>query len=139
MNYFFRWLLLVPALIGASTVCFALLTLLWNLVASLNIVPQTDIVSLGLANFGINVLSAAAGVAAGAALIPAYKGKAALVSASISVVVALVLLVWAANGGSPLSMSLGWHIWSTLGWIFGAIGSALGIRSNSSRAGAHTR
>ena len=131
MNQTLRWLLLVPVLFAASAVSFALLTLIWNVVANVNIVSQNDVISLGLANFGINAFSAAAGVAAGSAVVPSNKSKAASAAATMSVVVALALLVWAFARSSPLIMSLGWHVWCTVGWLVGAVWAAMIVRGNN--------
>ena len=129
MNQVIRWIVFVPAVFLASALTFALMTLLWNVVANFNLVPQSDIISLGLANFGINAASAAAGVAAGAAVLPSVKGPAAIAAATVSVALALGLLAWAFAGDSPLGMSVGWHAWSTVGWVLGAAASAVGIRN----------
>lgn len=136
MNQVARWIVLVPAVFIASSLTFGLLTLLWNVVANLNIVPQSDVISLGLANFGINAVSAAAGVAAGAALLPLVKGRSATVAAGVSVAVAIGLLAWAFAGGSPLGMSIGWHAWSTVGWVVGAAAAAVGIQNQANGASA---
>ena len=131
INHTVRWLLLVPVMFAASAGSFAFLTLIWNLVSNFNIVAQTDFISLGLANFGINALSAALGVAAGSALLPSSRAIGALVAAAISVFIALALLAWALIGNSPLSMALGWHVLSTVGWLIGATVAAISIRSNA--------
>ena len=134
MNQVVRWIVLVPLVFLASALTFVLMTLVWHLVANFNIVPQSDIISVGLATFGINAASAAAGVASGAALLPSVKGHAAIAAATVSGATALGLLVWVFADNSPLGISVGWHAWGTVGWVLGAAASAVGIRNEAKSA-----
>ena len=89
------------------------ITLVWNLVATINIVPQNDFISVGLANFGINAVAAGLGVVAGSHLAPSMRTRTAWVLATLTVLFALVTLAYGAQFRASTSMSLGWHIWST--------------------------
>jgi multidrug transporter EmrE-like cation transporter len=44
---------------------------------------------------------------------------------SLFVVIAVAMIIYGVTARDSLRMSLGWHIWSTIGWIVGSIGGVL--------------
>ena len=125
MNNISKWLLVLPAAIAATVASWIALTIVWNLVATVNIVPQNDFISVGLANFGINALASGLGVVAGVHLAPTMQRQTAIVLAVLTVLFALTTLVFGAKFRTSASMSLGWHIWSTLAWAVGGVAAAI--------------
>lgn len=125
VNSMTKWLLVLPAFIAVTIVGWIGLTLVWNLVATINIVPQNDFISLGLANFGINAIASGAGVMAGVRLAPTMQQQTAITLATLTILFALAMLTFGAGFRASTSMSLGWHIWSTLAWVVGGVAAAV--------------
>lgn len=125
-----RWILVLPVAIATSVLCYIIFTLVWNITSSINIVPQSDLLSLGLANFGINAFSAGLGLYAGANLGPVNrKYRAAIGVASVYIIAATGLLILGFSSREKLHMSLGWHIWGTIAWVVG-VGAGLVAAKN---------
>ena len=125
MNNATKWFLVLPASIGATVAGWVAITLVWNLVVAINIVPQNDLIRLGLANFGINAISAWLGVVAGSQLAPSMRPQTALVLAAVSVLFALAVLAYGGLFRTSVSMSVGWHIWGTIAWVSGAVAAVV--------------
>lgn len=119
-----RWILVLPAAVGAAILAYIALTLLWNAVRIINIVPQDGLVDLALASAGINGFASAAGVAAGARVAPHGSHRAAVVLGAVFVLAAVVTLDLGYTFRAHLAMSFGWHVFSSLAWSAGAVVSA---------------
>ena len=134
MNNTVKWVLVIPASMAATIMGWICLTLVWNITATINIVPQNDLISLGLASFGINAGAAALGIVAGTYLAPAMRARTALVLATVTVFFALSMLVLffvaTLRYDVQLSMSPGWMIWSTFAWVAGAVAVAVQVRKS---------
>ena len=112
---------MVPVALVATVTAWVGLTLVWNLTSAINIVPQGDVVSVGLANFGINAFAAGIGVFAGANLAPVARKQTAVVLAVATILFAVAMLAFGAQFRATASMSFGWHIWSTFAWVVGGL------------------
>ena len=126
-----RWILVAPATLGATVGVYIILTVVWNLVRAINIVPQDGIIDLGLGNLGINGFAAAVGVFAGARTAPYYRRLTAIVVAALLILLALVTIAVGSAFRANLSMSFGWHVFSSMAWIAGAITAALAMTKES--------
>lgn len=115
-----RWILVAPATLVATVGAYIILTLVWNLVRAINIVPQDGFIDLGLANLSINGLAAVAGVFVGARTAPCYRQITAIVMAALLVLLAVVTIALGSAFRANLSMSFGWHVFSSIAWIAGA-------------------
>lgn len=125
MNPTARWLLVLPVALAATAVSWILLTLAWNITSTVNIVPQLDTISVGLANFGINAISAGLGVLAGTRMAPHHWSRTSIVLGAVYLKIAFVAIAYGVSARERISMSLGWHIWSTIAWVIGTIGGVL--------------
>ena len=122
-----KWLLVLPAAIGASVLAFAGLTLLWFLQKWINIVPQEDIVSYALATFFINAAAAGAGVAAGANTAPSHHGKVAVAIAVLMVLAAPAVLFGVTGFRERSITPFWWHVFGGAAWIIGAVIAAVAL------------
>ena len=127
MSKTIKWILVAPVATWVA------LTLVWNLVASINIVPQNDLISLGLANFGINAIAPFAGIVVGSRMAPSSQQRTAAASSVALVAFAIALLAIGAQFRGALSMSFGWHIWSTFAWVVGAVAAAMQARGQGKK------
>ena len=128
-----RWLLVLPAAIATTVACFLLFTLGWNLTSTISIVPQSDLISLGLANFSINAFSAGLGVLAAASVAPSSRRRAAIGVAGLYLLLAAGLLIWGVSARDTLRMSLGWHIWGTVAWAVGTVAGVIAAKVENPR------
>lgn len=128
-----RWILVAPAAVGAATLAFVALTLVWNLVRAVNIVPQDGLIDLALASAGINGVAAAAGVIAGARVAPRAPQWTAIVVAGVFVLIAILLLLLTNVIRPHLHISFGWHVFSSLAWIAGAVYAAYSFSNTKYR------
>lgn len=125
MNKSIKWLLVVPAAVLAIVATWVALTLAWNLVSLINIVPQNDLISLGLAGFGINAIAPYAGIVVSSRLAPTSQQLTAVVLAVILIGFAIATLAFGLQFRILTSMSFGWHLWSTFAWVVGSIAAAV--------------
>lgn len=128
-----RWILVVPATLAATAGAYFGLVLVWNLVRVINIVPQDGLVDLALANLGVNGASSAAGVLAGTKTAPRHRRAAAIMVAILLGAVGLASLLVGAAFRDSLRMSLGWHVFSSIAWVVGAIAAALALSKQYER------
>jgi hypothetical protein len=134
MSNTLRWVLVAPATIAATVGAFIGLTIVWNIVRLLNIVPQGGLIDLAFANAAVNALAAAAGVFAGARLAPRGAATVAVVTATILVLLAIVTLMLGSAFRAQVSMSIGWHVFSSVAWAAGAVGAAVAVHRERERA-----
>jgi hypothetical protein len=132
-----RWVLVLPAALGVAIAAYFLATLVWNVVRAFNIVPQGSVVDFALASLWINGLAAALGVFAGARAAPRNQLHAATVAAALLILLAVATLVIGVQFRDRLSMSLPWHIFSSLAWIGGALAALIQTRKDESRRQGH--
>lgn len=115
-----RWILVAPAAVGATIIGFALMTLSWNVVRTLNIVPQEGILDLAMGNAWVNGTAAALGVVAGTHVAPGRSRSTSIVLAAVFALFAVLTLVVGNAFRDGTGMSLGWHVFSAIAWIAGA-------------------
>jgi hypothetical protein len=125
-----KWALVVPVAVAATLAAWVGLTLVWNLTSAINVVPQGDVISIGLANFGINAFAAGIGVLAGAHRAPAMRRQTAVALAAATTLFAVATLAFGAQFRATASMSLAWHIWSTFAWVVGAAAAVAYVWKN---------
>jgi hypothetical protein len=129
-----RWILVAPAAVGAAMLAFVALTLVWNVVRLVNIVPQDGLIDLALSSAGINAIASAAGVIAGAHVAPGARERTAITLAGVFMLIAILLMALANVIRPHLHISLGWYVFSSLAWIIGAACAAYSLSNDKRRA-----
>lgn len=134
MKNMLRWALVLPVALAASGISWAILAFVWRLTDAVNIVSQSDTISIALVNFGINSISSGLGILAGAEAAPNVRPKAAVVLGAVYVGTAVATLVFGAGMRDTLHMSLGWHLWSTAACVLGSVIGTLAARNLPGRS-----
>lgn len=133
------WILALPVALATTAFAWVLLAFFSNLNDAVNIVSQSDTISVAMANFGINSISAGLGIVAGAAIAPGSRSKVAFGLGLLYVVLAAATMAYGITMRDRLNISLGWHAWSTVAWVVGTVFGTLVAMNSSGRKQTRTQ
>jgi len=122
MNKIVRWILVVPAALAAAAAVSIVLMLVWYVTSRFNIVSHDDVISVGLATIGTNVVPAWAAVNAGVKVAPVNTRAVRIGVGAVIAGAAIVLYVLGLSFHPYASML--WHTLGTIAWV---IGAAMGV------------